>query len=399
MARRPALSTMLIHPGHADETATAGHGSAPVIERSTTFPLDQPRVDAMVTGQGLRQLDVYGRFGTSTGRVAADLIARLEGAEACALTASGMAAITTTLTTLVPAGGRIACAEVVYGGTESVLRHELEPRGVRCDRFDARRPETLAPLLDPPPGQAKPDLVWCESIANPLMRIGQISAIARLCADAGVPLGVDATFAGGMAQNPLALGASVVVHSATKVLNGHSDVVAGAIASDAARVDACFATIKRQGGCVDPQAAWLLQRGIRTLPLRWAAQNRNSEFLAERLRDHPKVRAVHWPGFEMEAMVVAPLRSPGTMLAFELEGGFPAVRALFDAVQLCTHAVSLGGLETLLSSPAWTSHTQLAPEVRRARGIADGLVRLSAGIEDCQDLWDDLERALAQLSA
>jgi cystathionine beta-lyase/cystathionine gamma-synthase len=389
----PAPSTLLIHP-HAGEPQPHGVGRpiAPAIERSSTFTLDGPGADALASGKGLREHDVYARFGTATTRATAQLIATLERGEAALLTASGMAAISTTLTTLIPPGGRIACAELIYGGTEAVLAHELAARGIDAVRFDAGDPSSLAAVLA---GPRKPDLVWCESIANPLMQVARVAELARLCADAGVALGVDATFAGGMAQHPLELGATVVVHSATKYLNGHSDVIAGVIVADAATVDRCFATLAHTGCSIDPQAAWLLQRGLRTLPLRWARQVESASLLAARLREHPEVVAVHYPGFAPEAMAAAPLTSPGAMLAFEL-GSFDQAQELLARVRLCTHATSLGGLETLICSPLTTSHAQLDPDTRRARGIADGLVRVSVGVEDPDDLWADLAAALSR---
>jgi cystathionine beta-lyase/cystathionine gamma-synthase len=398
-------STLLIHPhydrdsvsrpGHRADSVPAqpGRPIAPPIERSSTFTLDGPGAEALATGVGLREHDVYARFGTATTRATAQLLATLEHGEAALLTASGMAAITTTLTTLIRPGARFACADVVYGGTESVIRHELAARGIETVRFDASAPETLAALLDG--RMTKPQLVWCESIANPLMQVARMREIAALCQSAGVPLGVDATFAGGMAQHPLTLGASVVIHSATKYLNGHSDVIAGVIIGDRALVDRCFATLAHNGGCIDPQAAWLLQRGLRTLPLRWARQVDSAKLLAARLKEHPRVRAVHYPGLDPRTLERAPLHSPGAMLAFELDDLATAER-LLARVRLCTHAPSLGGLETLICSPIKTSHTQLDPETRRERGLADGLVRLSVGVEDPEDLWADLDAALSE---
>jgi cystathionine beta-lyase/cystathionine gamma-synthase len=392
------VSTLLIHPDHGPD-----HGSdhaeprervraiAPAIERSSTTTLDGPGGEALALGKGLREVDVYGRFGTATTRATAKLIARLEHGEAALLTASGMAAISTVLTTLIPAGGRFACADVVYGGTDSVIEHQLGPRGVTTSRFDACTPATLERLLR----EQKPDLVWCESITNPLLQVIPMAALARLCQDAGVPLAVDATFAGGMAQHPLLCGASVVVHSATKYLNGHSDVIAGAIVADAARIDRCFSTLSHSGCCVDPQAAWLLARGLRTLPLRWARQSESATVLAQRLAEHPAVARVHHPSLSPETMGAAPLTSPGGVLAFELRQDDLETAARFLArLQLVSHATSLGGLESLICSPARTSHAVLDPALRRQRGIADALLRMSVGLEDPDDLWADLASAL-----
>ncbi len=400
MSQGPKIATLLVHPdydprhepGTNDLHSGEARGTSPVLERSSTFSLEGPGGPALASGEGLREVDTYGRFGTRTSREAAALIATLEQGEAALLTASGMAAIATVLTTLVPPGGKLACARVVYGGTEALLDHELAARNVEVVRFDARDPDSLAALLGG--SHRQPDLVWAESIANPLLEVARMAELGILCKAAEVPLGVDATFAGGMAQHPLALGASLVIHSATKYINGHSDVIAGVIVGSDAIVERCFGTLKRTGPCIDPMAAWLIARGIRTLPLRWARQCESAAILADRLVEHAAVQRVYWPGFDATAMRTAPLTSPGAMLAFELVD-LVAVERFLARVRLCSHAASLGGLETLLCSPAKTSHANMDPELRRAKGIADGLVRVSVGIEDPDDIWADLDQALA----
>jgi cystathionine beta-lyase/cystathionine gamma-synthase len=393
----PDVSTLLIHPDHGSDHAEPRElvrPIAPTIERSTTTTLDGPGGEALARGQGLREVDVYGRFGTATTRGTAKLVARLEHGEAALLTASGMAAITTVLTTLIPPGGRCACADGVYGGTDSVIEHQLAGRGVTTSRFDPGNVASLESLLR----EQQPDLVWCESITNPLLQVTPMAAIARLCNAAKVPLAVDATFAGGMAQHPLVCGASVVIHSATKYLNGHSDVIAGVIVSDARTIDRCFSTLSHSGCCIDPQGAWLLARGLRTLPLRWARQSESASSIAARLAEHGAIARVHHPSLTPEAMAAAPLTSPGGVLAFELRQDDLETAARFVArLQLVSHATSLGGLETLICSPARTSHAVLDPTLRRRRGIADALLRMSVGLEDPDDLWADLAGALASL--
>lgn len=397
------VSTLLIHPDHtqADHLQTGRElgrelvrAVVPALERSTITTLDGPGGEALATGVGLRDVDVYGRFGTATTRMTAQMVARLEGGEAALLTSSGMAAISTVLASLVPPGGRLACAEVAYGGTDSVIEQQLRGRGVVTSRFDARDLAALETIL----AQDKPDLVWCESIANPLLTVVPIRAIASLCRSAGVPLCVDATFAGGIAQHPLELGASVVVHSATKYLNGHSDVIAGVIVADERTIDRCFSTLSHTGCCIDPQAAWLLARGLRTLPLRFARQSQTATVLARRMAEHPAVASVHHPSSNPQAMNEAPLTSPGGVLAFELRGGeLEAAMRFVASLRLITHATSLGGIETTICSPARTSHAMIDPSVRRRRGISDSLLRMSVGIEDPEDLWADLAQALAAL--
>lgn len=396
-------STFLLHPDHrdpreSDATRAAradtpeGRPIAPLLDRSSIHTLDGAGGRALAAGEDLRHHDVYGRFGTSTGRTAAALVARLEGGEAAMLTSSGMAAITTVLTTMIPPGGRLACAELVYGGTEVALDQTLGARGIEVVRFDPQAPPSLTRLLEDRPL----DLVWCESIANPLLQPACVAELAAACERAAVPLAVDATFAGGMAQHPLALGASVVVHSATKFLNGHSDVIAGVIVSDAPTVDRCFATLAHTGCCLDPQAAWLLARGLRTLALRWPRQVASASLLAARLAAHPAVARVYHPSLAPAAMAAAPLDDPGAVLAFELSDDRSEVLdRVLAKLELVTHATSLGGLETLACVPARTSHANVDADKRRARGIGDALVRVSVGIEDPEELWADLAAALA----
>ncbi len=392
----------MIHPHLGDwgdgseETADAGQGGqggqgghtglAPVLDRSSTFALDEAAEDALARRDGVDRIDTYGRFGTSTTRQAGDLVARLEGAEAGLVTASGMAAISSVFHALVPAGGRIVASEGVYGGTDELLDVDLPARGVTVTRFDAADPAALETALAAGPA----DLVWCEAISNPRIEVPDLRALAGRCEAAGVPLGVDATFAGGMAVRPVERGASLVVHSATKFLNGHSDVVAGVVCGQRALVARAYGVMTRHGGCVDPMGAWLLIRGLRTLPVRWARQSETAGRLAKALVEHPAVQRVFYPGLDPEA--AARLDSPGAMLSFEL-ADWPAARRFLFQTRLCTHATSLGGVETLVSNPARSSHATLPPARLEALGITPGLVRVSVGLEDFEDLWADMAQA------
>jgi cystathionine beta-lyase/cystathionine gamma-synthase len=385
--------TRLIH-GDRPARDRSG-GSAPALERSSTFVLDEAAESALITGAGLRGTDVYGRFGTETTRLAASLVADLEGARAGLVLASGMAAIHSTLTALVPAGGRLLVSGDVYGGTYSVAETDMRERGVRVLHFDACDLGAVETLL----GEAsETDLVWCESISNPLVKVTPVAELASLCQRAGAKLVVDATFAAGLAQHPLQLGADLVMHSATKYLNGHSDVIAGVVCGSEELIDRVFAASKRIGGCVDPMAAWLLARGLRTLPLRWARQCETAEMLASALAEHHAVRSVHHPSLQPEAARRGPLDSFGAMLSFELESGELAQRFV-RSLELCAHAPSLGGTETLVCIPRRSSHTQLTDEEARDLGIVDGLLRVSVGLEDFADLWADIEHAIEASAA
>lgn len=378
--------TRLIHDRHEDG-GQPRTGVSPVEERSTTYRLDEVADDALARRDGVDRIDTYARFGTETTRAAARLVAALEEGEAGLLTASGMAAIFGIFTALIPAGGRLLAAEGLYGGTDGLIDVDLPARGVTVERFDAQDAGSLRSALARGPA----DLVWCEAISNPCMEVADIPALAQLCRAANTTLGVDATFAAGMAIRPLEHGAHVVMHSATKFLNGHSDVVAGAVVGDAGRVRKIYDAVTRTGGCVDPHGAWLLARGLRTLPLRWARQQETASRLARVLADHPDVARVYYPGLDPSAN--ARLEGPGAMLSFELADA-DRVRPFVFGLALCTHATSLGGVETLVSVPARSSHATLTPERLTTLGIGPGLVRVSVGLEDLDDLLADIKQAL-----
>lgn len=379
--RTQGLSTTLVH-ARAD---AQGAGLAPPLERSTTFRLDARAEEALATRAGVDRIDTYGRFGCTTSRLAGAMVAAVEGAPAGLVLSSGMAAVHGALTALVPPGGRLVAGGVLYGGTEEVLVRDLSARGVEVSRFDPSDPDSLDEALERPA-----DLVWCEAISNPLMQVAKVGALSERCQMHGALLAVDATFAAGMAMRPWLLGADLVVHSATKFLNGHSDVTAGAVAGAAPIVAEVYGCMTRVGSNLDPGAAWLLARGMKTLPLRWAAMRDNARTLAGWLAERPEVRALHYPRAEEH---VDCMRDDGAMLAFELSDA-AAARRFVERVTVAAHATSLGGLETLVSVPARSSHSTLPAARRASLGITDGMVRVSVGIEAIEDLLSDFDGAL-----
>ena len=368
--RPPQLQTALVH-ARAD---THGAGLAPPLERSTTFRLDAEADEALATRQGVDRIDTYGRFGCTTTRMAGAMVAAVEGAPAGLVLSSGMAAVHATLQTLVPAGGRIVVASVVYGGTEAVLSQDLAPRGVTVDRFDATDPASLSAALQRPA-----DLVWCEAISNPLLQVARVSALAQRCQAHGTALAVDGTFAAGMAMRPFACGADVVVHSATKFLNGHSDVTAGAVVGREDLLARIYGCMTRVGSNLDPGAAWLLARGLKTLPLRWSAMCAGARALEQWLRGRPEVTRVYTPTDALGEH--EDLLDGGAMVSFELADA-AAAAAFVRGLKVAAHATSLGGIETLVSVPARSSHATLSSSALTALGISPGLVRVSVGIED-----------------
>lgn len=338
----------------------------------------------------------YSRAGNPTRTVLGQAIAGLEwGVDGC-VTASGMAAVTTTLLGLLPRGGTLLAPFDCYGGSWRVF-DALE----RTGRLRLR----LADFTDLAGSQAAieaADMVWLETPSNPLLRITDIAGVAAAAHAAGALVVADNTFATPVVQRPLEHGVDVVVHSATKYLNGHSDVVAGVIvAADAERAEIVnwwANTTGATGGALD---AYLALRGLRTLHLRMAAAQRNAEAVVELLQAHPAVRAVHHPSLPTHPqhdLASRQMDGFGAIVSFEVADG-DAVRALVDGLQLFCLAESLGGVESLISHSATMTHASMPVEVRKAAGITDGLLRLSLGIEDAADLVADLKAGLDRVTA
>ncbi len=339
----------------------------------------------------------YSRSGNPTRDLLAEALADLEQGAGAVVTSSGMAAVALTLE-LVPAGGRVLAAHDCYGGTWRLL-----DAWARKGRFDVH----FADLTDPSAlaaGLAEgPSLVWVETPSNPLLRITDIRHVARAAHATGALCVVDNTFLSPALQQPVALGADVVVHSTTKYINGHSDVVGGAAV---AREPEVADKLKWWGNCLGltgaPFDSWLTLRGLRTLNARLRAHQENAAALAELLDTHPAVARVFYPGLRnhpQRALAKRQQSGFGAMLSFELAGGEDAVREFLDGLQCITLAESLGGVESLIAHPATMTHAAMAPEARRAAGISDTLLRLSVGIEDIADLSRDLRAALARVAA
>jgi cystathionine beta-lyase/cystathionine gamma-synthase len=319
-------------------------------------------------------------------------IAALEGTEAALVASSGMAAISSTLLSLLAAGDHVLAHDGLYGGTYDLLTQDLPRLGITATFVDAARPETWAAAATP-----RTRLFYVETLTNPLIQLVALDEVARFARERGMVSVIDNTLATPINFRPVEHGFDLVVHSATKYLNGHSDIVAGAVAGSAARVTAVKHKLDHLGGALDPHACWLLHRGLKTLALRVRYQSQSALEIASFLARHPKVVQIHYPGLERHphhARARQWLAATGGMLSFELEGGAAAADQLFRRLTLPLSAPSLGGPETLITRPATTSHAGLSPEVRRRQGITDGLIRLSVGLESTQDLIDDFAAAL-----
>ncbi|MDN3243736.1 trans-sulfuration enzyme family protein [Glycomyces tritici] len=367
---------------HAAEPRPA-HG------RSVVFPIYQGTVYEIEPGGGV---DYIRYSNTPTQAYLQEKLAALEGAEAAVATASGMAAISTALRSVLAAGDRIIVAGNIYGGTHALLAEESRRSGWGVDFVDAADPEAWAAVLTP-----ETKAVYVESITNPLVRVGDLVGLAAFAREHGLTSIIDNTFPTPMLFRPHSIGYDLVCHSATKGLNGHSDLVAGVVTGSAERIEQVRHFLMLYGGSIDPHVAFLLSRGLKTLAIRVKAQGENALALARFLEGHSAIAEVHYPGLESHpdhARAAALFSGFGSMLAFRPVGGLEAAERLLKSLEIPYAAASLGGVESLVTRPAISSHAKLTAEERAAAGIADDLIRFSTGIEAAEDLIADFGRAL-----
>ena len=385
----PGFATRAIH-GAVTPPIDQAVPSAPIYQ-TATYRFDTSE-DYAETIAFRRAGFTYTRgYGNPTVEAFEAQIAGLEGTEAAFGFASGMAAIHTVVTSMVRSGDRIVAGSQLYGGAFHLFTEVLPRFGVRADLVDPHDLEAVRAAL---PGAA---LLYLETITNPAMSVADLPALGRLAADAGVPAAVDNTFASPYLCNPAAYGFAYVIHSATKYLGGHHDMTGGVVCCSAEDRARLRATVIDTGGTMAPFEAWLAMRGTMTLPLRMDRHAANALALATFLEAHPKVARVHYPGLASHpdhTVAERVLRGAGGMLALEVDGDVEAGMRVCDALELAWVATSLGGTHTLVGHAASTTHRQMDPDVRRAAGIADGLIRVSVGLEDVEDLIEDFDRAL-----
>jgi cystathionine beta-lyase/cystathionine gamma-synthase len=388
VTRPRASGTRAVHGRHGPRSGPL----APPIAQTSTFAFASA-AELRLYLDGEPGLYLYSRYANPTVRELEEALAELEGAEAALALSSGMAAMSTAVLSLVRAGDEVLASASLYGGTLKLLT-QLLPRFSVTARFvppaELLRVGELA-------GEAS-KLLIVESPTNPTLDVVDLQAVCSAAHARGLAVVVDNTFATPMLQQPLALGADLVMHSLTKALAGHSDLLGGALVGSHARVDAARATLKMLGGCLDPHAAFLALRGLRTLHLRVERQCRNALALARHFEGHAALRRVHYPGLESHpghATARLQMAAFGGIVTFELRGGLAAAERFFDRLQLVSRAASLGGVESLASLPVHTSHHGLPEAALVAAGIDPGMVRLSIGVEDEADLVADLEHALA----
>ena len=333
----------------------------------------------------------YSRVSNPTRDALETNLASLEGGRSAHVFASGMAAISA-LVAMLKTGDHVVCGADVYGGTPRLFNQIVAGYGIEFAYVDTSEPEALRAAL-----RHNTKLVHIETPTNPLMRITDIRAVAAICHSHGCELSVDNTFLSPYLQQPLALGADLVMHSTTKYLNGHSDGLGGALIGTKPEHQERFAFIQKcTGGILSPFESWLLLRGIKTLPVRMREHDANGRAIAAWLEQHPKVQRVFYPGLAshpQHALAGRQQSGFGGMISFELPS-LEAANRVLSRVRLCTLAESLGGVETLISHPATMTHAALGAARRAELGITDGLVRISVGIEDRADLIQDLDQAL-----
>ena len=386
----PGNSTITVH---ADREVHPSRAVAPPIYQTAAFWAEDGETFARGAVEP-RGKDFYTRFGNPNHAQVATVVAELEHTEAAMVTASGMAALTTAVLALVSAGDHVIGQKSTYGGTASVLRNLLPRLGVSTTVVDQRDPQAFERALTP-----KTRLILVESPSNPLLQITDLAVVADLARAHNVITLADNTFATPLNTRPAELGIDVVWHSATKYLNGHTDVSAGVLAGPAELLNRVWDTAVLTGATLGPFDAWLLLRGIRTLPLRVKQHNINGQALAEALEGHPAVARVHYPGLPshpQQALANKQMTGFGGVLALELNGGFDAADAFLGRLKYPRRSASLGGVESLAVHPAAMWRGMLSEEQIAESGVPLGLVRLAAGTEDTADLVDDVLMAAGQ---
>lgn len=341
---------------------------------------------------------IYTRLGNPTCSMAEEKIAFLEGGEACVSSASGIGAITSAIWVCVKQGDHIVASKTLYGCTFAFLNHGISRYGVEVTFVDTRDPENVRKAIRP-----NTKLVYLETPANPNMYIADIRAIAQICHEhEDCKLMVDNTYATPYITRPLELGADVVVHSATKYLNGHGDVIAGFVVGKKEYIDTVrlLGVKDLTGASMSPFDAFLISRGLKTLEIRMEKHCANAQKVADFLVQHPAVESVLFPGlksFPQYELAKSQMSLPGGMIAFEVKGGIEAGKKLLNNLKLLVIAVSLGDAETLIQHPASMTHSPYSPEERAASDISDGLIRISVGLENAEDIIADLKQSLDKL--
>lgn len=386
--KKYAFSTSVLH-GEKAEHFPEGAVAEPIFQTSTFVFKDSAEVKKYQEGKVDKFL--YTRYGNPTLRLAEKKMAQLEGAEAGLVVSSGMASVATTVLTLCQAGDEIISTEPIYGGTLHLFKELFPNLGIKVNFVDPLELDRAEKLIN-----RNTMIFFAETPTNPNLRIIDIKKLLRIAGKHKLTSVIDNTFATACNQDPIGMGADIVVHSATKYLGGHSDIVAGIVVGRKRFIRDAIETMKMLGGCLDPFAAFLLLRGLKTLAIRVEKQNENGTKVARFLSNHPQVNTVYYPGLPshpQHKLAKAQMKGFGGMVCFDV-GNLRSASKVVDNLRLFLNATSLGGVESLASIPVLTSHYGFKAEDLRQAGVTSGMVRLSCGIEDSDDLIEDLDQAL-----
>ena len=386
---KSGFNTLAVHAGCVDDPM--GSAVTPIYQTST-FKFENADHGAKCFS-GEEKGYIYTRIGNPTISELEEAVAAMEKGFGGIATGSGMAAVNTVYQTFLASGKHLVAHKSLYGPSRAVMENFYPKFGIESTFVDASDAENVRQAI-----RSNTALIYLETPANPTMESTDIEAVCKIAKEHGIPVCVDNTFCSPYLQTPLDLGADVVLHSMTKFINGHADIVAGmVVAKEKKHYDMLRATMVNMGFNMDPHQAWLTRRGLKTLGIRIDRAQENAMKVAEFLENHPKVSWVLYPGlksYPQYELGKRQMRGPGAMISFELKGGIEAGKKMMNNVKLALLAVSLGGIETLIQHPASMTHSKLSQEARLSAGITDGLVRFSVGIEDVDDIIYDLKQAL-----
>jgi methionine-gamma-lyase len=388
--RKFGVDTQCVHAGIKEDTP---YGSViQPIYQTATFKFKNADQGARLF-QGEEDGYIYTRIRNPTVEAMEDAVAILEGGAKSVGCASGMAAVNTLLGSVLKAGDHLICTASAYGSTVTLLQNIMPLFNIEISFVDTHKLDELKKAIKP-----NTKLFLVESPCNPTMMISDIAEISKIAKSAGIKLAIDNTYCSPILQKPFELGADYIIHSMTKFINGHADVVAGIIVLKNEEEYPNFRKMMNHyGGIIDPFNAFLVHRGIKTLKLRVEAQQKSAQLVAEFLEKHPKVAWVLYPGLKSHPQYELgqkQMKGSGALMVFEVKGGIEAGKTLMNNTELIQLAVSLGGIESLIQHPASMTHALMGPEARAVAGITDGMVRLSIGIEDTNDLIAELDRGL-----
>lgn len=361
------------------------------IHLTSTFELTDEKYEKIIEGKN-RETYVYTRWKNPTVKALEEKMAILENGEDAVAFSSGMAAIATTFLTFLKKGDELLTTMDIYGGTFSFIQNELRKYGIIIKYVDCTSINEISEAVS-----SKTKMIFFESITNPLLRVVNIPEVAKIARESNCLFVIDATFATPINQNPLTYGADIVIHSASKYLGGHSDLIGGVVISSKEIIEEIWKRMTRYGGCIDPQQAYRILRSIKTLHIRVERHNENALAIAKFLEKHDAVKKVIYPGLSSHPQYKIAkkiLNGFGGMVSFVINGSNQDGIEFMRKLKICREASSLGGVETLVSMPFNTSHSYLSDEERKEMGIEEGLIRLSVGIEDINDIKEDIKSAL-----